>query len=246
LKEKKLHKVYIVGAGPGDPDLLTVKAANLLKNYPDVVIRDRLISDEIIALIKPDAEIIYAGKEPDFHHMNQEQINSAIVGNTLEGKKVLRLKGGDPFIFGRGGEEIEELQSNNLEYEIVPGVTACLSAASIGSVPLTYRSVSDGVYIVSGHNYQGEEPSLDYKALAEGRNTIVLYMAVKNFGIIIKRLIENGLKPETPFYAIQNASMKDEKFCKGIISEGEAILEQSKITNPAVIIIGKVAKKTQI
>ena len=238
--------MYLVGAGPGDVNLLTLKAADLLKNYADVVIRDRLISQDILDLIPQNTEVIFAGKEPDFHHMKQDEINSALVRYALDGRKVVRLKGGDPFIFGRGGEEIEELQKHQLEYEVVPGVTACLSAASVGSVPLTYRAISDGMYVVSGHNYEGQEPKLDYNALAKGNITIVLYMGTKNMKLISDRLIEHGMSPKTPVYAIQNASMVDQNICLTSLEEASKDFELSDIKNPAIIVIGEVAKKAQI
>ncbi len=240
-----MRKVYIIGAGPGDPELLTVKAKKLLTEYAEVVVHDRLISAEILNLIPKNVERIFAGKEPELHYMKQEDINIELVNHARAGKKVVRLKGGDPFIFGRGGEEAEYLKENNIDHEIVPGITAAMGGAAEYLIPLTYRGVADGAILITGHNCKDEIPALDYEYLAKTNNTIVIYMGIKNIGIITAKLIESGKNPETPACAVFNATYES----SGIIYSTLAVLAQeikaSGRANPAVIYIGDVVKISQ-
>ncbi len=245
MKNPPVHKVYIVGAGPGDPELLTIKAKRLLTEYADVVVHDRLISNDILKLIPKKVEKIFAGKEPELHHMKQEDINSVLVKKTLAGKKVVRLKGGDPFIFGRGGEEAEYLRKHKIEFEIVPGITSAIGAAAEAFIPLTYRGVSDGVIFITGHNYEDDEPKLDYKFLAKTDSTIVIYMGVKNISVIAKKLIKCGMNPKKPCLAISEATNKSSRKIFSSIGSISGEMSKKDIKNPCLIYIGDVVKISQ-
>lgn len=237
-------QVYIVGAGPGNKDLLTLKAYKIITEKAEVVIYDRLISDDIIDLINPDAEKIFAGKEPDRHHMTQDQINDVMVKKAKEGKTVLRLKGGDPFIFGRGGEETEILKEHDIEYEAIPGITAASAASAQVSLPLTYRKISDGVIFISGHAYDNNPPDLDWRFLADTKNTIVLYMGMGNIDIIAEKLMEYGKDSNTPCAVIQNAGLKNSDSITTCLSDIYDDIKVASLSNPAIIIIGEVVNKS--
>lgn len=237
-------KVYLVGAGAGGLENLTIKAYKLITKEADVVIYDRLISDDILAEINPNAEKIFAGKEPDLHHKTQDEINDLIVESANRGKIVVRLKGGDPFIFGRGGEEIEFLKQNNIESEVIPGISAAQLVASKFKIPTTFRKLADGVIYISGHNYKNEIPDLDYEYLAKTNNTIVIYMGVGNSEIISQKLIENGADENLSVAVIQEVGMKNEKVIYSNLQNLSIDIKSQNISNPAIIIIGEVVKKS--
>lgn len=238
-------KVYIVGAGAGGLDYLTVKAHRLISKEADIVIYDRLVSEEILSEINDSAERIFAGKEPKLHHMTQEQINEAIVDYSLKGKIVVRLKGGDPMLFARGGEEIEALRKNDIEYELVPGISAAFAFAAELEVPLTYRGVADGVIFISGHSYNDEAPKLDWEFLSKGDNTIVIYMGVGNIEIISKKLIEHGMAADTPVMVAQDVGSEKSKSLITELSKVAEEIRQNSITNPAIIAMGEVVNKSR-
>lgn len=240
----KQEKIYLVGAGAGGIDNLTVKAYKLIYEDADVVIYDRLISEDIISIIKPDAEKIFAGKEPDKHHKTQEEINDLIVESAKQGKIVVRLKGGDPFIFGRGGEELEFLKEHGLTAEVIPGISAAQLAATKFKIPTTFRKLADGVIYISGHNYKNEIPNLDYEYLAKTNNTIVIYMGVGNSNIIAEKLIENGANLHLPVAVIQEVGMENERVIYSNLQNLSTDIKANDIKNPAIIIIGKVVKKS--
>jgi uroporphyrin-III C-methyltransferase/precorrin-2 dehydrogenase/sirohydrochlorin ferrochelatase len=237
-------KVYLVGAGPGDPKLLTVKAVEIIKQA-DVVIYDRLgISEEVLNIAPAKTERIFVGKRTGLHEVPQDKITELIIEKAKEGDKVVRLKGGDPFIFGRGGEELDALREAGIEIEIVPGVTAGIAAAASLQIPLTHRDVSYTVTFVSGHEAGGAEPSfehLDLAALASGNNTLLVYMGVTTAGIIAKRLIEAGFRPELPVIAVENASREDERRVRATIAELAENPARLGLKSPAVLIFGEVA-----
>jgi len=238
-----MKKVYIIGAGAGGIGLLTISAKEFLEKA-DVVVHDRLISPDIIALINHDAEKIFAGKEPDLHHMKQEDINQVLVDKVKQGKLVVRLKGGDPFIFGRGGEEIKFLAQNGISTEVIPGISAAQAAATTLQIPLTFRGEADGVIYLSGHNYEDKEPELDYAHLAKTKCTIVFYMAIKNIGAIAANFIKHGADEKLECAVIQNISSKNQKHIFSNLKNIEADIISNSISNPAIIIIGSVVKKS--
>lgn len=237
-------KVFLVGAGSGGVGLLTVKAKDLLEKA-EVVVHDRLVSPDIMAVINPKAEKIFAGKEPDLHHMKQEDINQVLVDKAKAGKLVVRLKGGDPFIFGRGGEEIEFLEKNGIKAEVIPGISAAQAAAAELQIPLTFRGEADGVIYLSGHNYEDNDPELDYTHLAKTNCTIVIYMGIKNSGIIAENLIKKGADKNLPCAVIQNIGSENQRYIFSDLKNLSADIAKNSISNPAIIIIGSVVKKSR-
>jgi uroporphyrin-III C-methyltransferase/precorrin-2 dehydrogenase/sirohydrochlorin ferrochelatase len=236
-------RVLLVGAGPGDPELLTMRAVRALK-AADVIFYDRLVGDGVLDHARREAELVPVGKAKGAHSVPQEEINALLIQRALAGETVVRLKGGDPFIFGRGGEELDTLREAGIAIEIVPGVTAGIAAAASLQIPLTHRDVSHTVTFVSGHEAGGAEPSfehLDLKALASGNNTLLVYMGVTTAGTIAKRLIEAGFRPELPVIAVENASRDDERRVRATIAELAENPARLGLKSPAVLIFGEVA-----
>ncbi len=244
LEEGKiLHKtgeVYLVGAGPGDPELLSFKALRLMQKA-DVVIYDRLVSEPIMKLIRQDAEKIYAGKQRADHAMPQENINQLLSRLAIEGKKVLRLKGGDPFIFGRGGEEIESLINDDIPFQIVPGITAASGCASYAGIPLTHRDHSQACIFVTGHLKDGTV-NLNWKMLAHDKQTLIFYMGMHGSKIICEELIKNGLKKTTPAALIVKGTTINQEVLIGDLENMPEIITKNKIVPPTLLIIGDVVK----
>ena len=236
-------RVLLVGAGPGDPELLTMKAIRALK-AADVIFYDRLVGEGVLDHARREAELIEVGKAKGAHSISQNEINALIVERARAGQTVVRLKGGDPFIFGRGGEELDALRAADIPVEIVPGVTAGIAAAASVQIPLTHRDVSHTVTFLSGHEAGGEEPSfehLDLAALAGGKNTLLVYMGVSTAGAIAGKLIEAGFRSDLPVLAVENASRDDERRVLATIAELAANPERLGLRSPAVLIFGEVA-----
>ncbi len=236
-------RVLLVGAGPGDPELLTMKAVRALK-AADVIFYDRLVGEGVLDHARREAELIPVGKAKGAHSVPQEEINALLIERALAGEIVVRLKGGDPFIFGRGGEELDALREAGIEIEIVPGVTAGIAAAASLQIPLTHRDVSHTVTFVSGHEAGGAEPSfehLDLAALASGNNTLLVYMGVTTAGVIAKRLLEAGFRPGLPVIAVESASREDERRVRATIAELAEAPERLGLNSPAVLIFGEIA-----
>jgi uroporphyrin-III C-methyltransferase/precorrin-2 dehydrogenase/sirohydrochlorin ferrochelatase len=244
LKEKNIPsntgEVYLVGAGPGDPELLSFKALRLMQKA-DVVIYDRLVSEPIMNLIRQDAEKIYVGKQRADHAMPQENINQLLARLAIEGKKVLRLKGGDPFIFGRGGEEIESLINDDIPFQIVPGITAASGCASYAGIPLTHRDYSQACIFVTGHLRDGTV-NLNWKMLAHEKQTLVFYMGMHGSKVICEELIKHGLKATTPAALIVKGTTADQEVIIGDLSNMPKIILENKIIPPTLLIIGDVVK----
>ncbi len=241
MKERKIGKVYLVGAGPGDPGLITVKGQALLKRA-EVVVYDYLASKKLLMHVPAEAELIYVGKRGDgVHAQSQEAINQILVEQAQAGKTVIRLKGGDPFIFGRGGEEIEELAQHGIEFEIVPGVTAASAAATYAGIPITHRRHTATVAFVTGHEDPTKEnSSIRWDKLATGVGTIVFYMGIKNLPNITERLIRHGRAPETPVAVIRWASTPAHRTVTGTLANIVEVVRQADIRPPAVIVVGEV------
>jgi uroporphyrin-III C-methyltransferase/precorrin-2 dehydrogenase/sirohydrochlorin ferrochelatase len=237
-------RVLLVGAGPGDPELLTMKAVRALK-AADVILYDRLLVGEgVLDHARREAELIPVGKAKGAHSVPQEEINALLIARAQAGQTVVRLKGGDPFIFGRGGEELDALRAAGIAIEIVPGVTAGIAAAASLQIPLTHRDVSHTVTFLSGHEAGGEEPSfehLDLAALSSGKNTLLVYMGVTTAGLIATKLLEAGFKPDLPVLAVENASRDDERRVLATIAELAGHPERLGLKSPAVLIFGEVA-----
>jgi uroporphyrin-III C-methyltransferase len=231
-------KVFLVGAGPGDPDLLTLKAARLLAQA-DAVVFDHLVGPSVLDLVRAGAERVYVGKQPGRHELPQQQINRLLIERAQDGQNVVRLKGGDPFVFGRGGEEIIELAAAGIRFEVVPGVTAACGAAAYAGIPLTHRGIARACTLVTGHLTDGQ-CELDWAALARPEQTIVVYMGVAAMGTICSRLIQCGLPAHTPAAAIRNATMDSQSTLMGTLADMPQRLEQAGMKPPAVVIIGEV------
>ncbi len=231
-------KVYIVGAGPGDPELLTLKAVQALREC-EVVVYDRLVSSEILALAPAGAARIFAGKECRKRAMAQDDINSLLVMLASKGKRVVRLKGGDPFIFGRGGEEALYLTQHNIPFEVIPGVTSASASSAIAGIPLTYRGLSQGVSYVTGH-LQNETDEPNWRALADSKTTLVIYMGLTRLEQIARKLQKAGLPSDFPAAVIENASLPNQRVIVGTLSTLANQAQQEKIASPALIIVGKV------
>ena len=231
-------EVYLVGAGPGDPDLLTFKALRLMQKA-DVVLYDRLVATEIVDLCRRDAERIYVGKARSDHAVPQQDINQLLVDLALQGKKVLRLKGGDPFIFGRGGEEIELLAANNVPFQVVPGITAASGCASYAGIPLTHRDYAQSVRFVTGHLRDGTT-NLPWAELVHPAQTVVFYMGLVGLPAICTQLVAHGRAPETPIALIQQGTTRHQRVITGTLADMEQKLVGAGVKAPTLIIVGEV------
>lgn len=229
-------EVYLIGAGPGDPDLLTLRALQLLQQA-DVVLYDRLVPAAVLERSRRDAEQIFVGKAAR-DHKTQDRINELLVHHARQGRRVARLKGGDPFVFGRGGEEIEFLSRHGIPYISVPGITAALGAASYAGIPLTHRHLAQSVTFVAGHVLEDE--SLDWRSLAGERRTVVFYMGVAHLEQIVTRLREWGAKPDHPVAIVERATLPGQRTVRGTLATIGNIAREAVITAPALLIVGDV------
>ena len=235
-----LGKVYLVGAGPGPAELLTLKAAELLRNA-DVVVYDRLIQDGVLALASPSAERIYMGKPVGRHDSRQDEVNEILVRKACEGKVVVRLKGGDPFVLGRGGEEAEYLAQRGVPFDVIPGVSSAIAAPLHAGIPVTHRDVASCVVIATGHEAHRDEDRLDWAALSK-LDTLVFLMGVHNIGRIASRLIEHGRAPATPAALIQMAYWANERVLVATLANIAAEAERAQVQPPATLVIGEVVR----
>lgn len=242
LKTQKtcMGKVYLVGAGPGDPGLLTLKGKTLIE-AADVVIYDALVSPEILAMIGPQAEQIYAGKRRGLHSLLQKETTALMIQKAQTNAIVVRLKGGDPFIFGRGGEEMADLIQAGISVEIVPGITSGIAAPAYAGIPLTHRSYSSSVTFVTGHEQSGKyRPQVNWQAIAQGSETIVVYMGVHNLPHILQELQAGGLTTETPIALVRWGTRPEQEQLVGTLETIEAQMVAAAFTAPAIAVIGNV------
>ncbi|HET8898979.1 MAG TPA: siroheme synthase CysG [Rhodanobacteraceae bacterium] len=231
--------VVLVGAGPGDPGLLTLRGLRAL-NEADVILHDRLVSAEVLALARRDAERIEVGKEAGNHHATQDEIHRLLLVHAQAGKRVVRLKGGDPFVFGRGGEELEFLRQRGVPYEVVPGITAAVACAAYAGIPLTHRDHAASLVLTTAHRRDGGDAP-DWAMLARSRQTLALYMGVSQLSGVQSSLIAAGLDAATPFALIENGSTPNQRVVSGTLGELAVAATHHAVQSPALLIVGKVA-----
>lgn len=236
-----MGKIWLVGAGPGDPDLITVKGLRLIEQA-DVILYDRLIGEELLGYAKQGAVLIYCGKLPDNHHMTQEEINQSLVDHAKSGKQVVRLKGGDPFIFGRGGEEAQAAVASGIDFEVVPGVTAGIAAPAYAGIPVTHREFSASYAIITGHRKDDADDRDRWRALAKGIDTLTIYMGIKNIAHIKRQLIRHGKDSNTPVAVIHWGTTSKQVTTTTTLGEVDSIILERGIVNPSIIVIGEVVK----
>ena len=236
-------KVFLVGAGPGDPELLTRKGERILASA-DTVVFDHLVGEAVLDLAPAGAERVYVGKQPGHHELPQSDINRLLIERARAGRCVVRLKGGDPFVFGRGGEEIIDLAAAGVPFEVVPGVTAACAASAYSGIPLTHRGIVRACTLVSGHLIDGR-CDLDWPALARPGQTIVVYMGVAAIAIICAQLVAHGLDAGTPAAAIRNATIGSQQTIVGTLADLPDRLAAAQLAPPVIVIIGEVVKMRQ-
>lgn len=230
--------VYLVGAGPGDPELMTLRGARLL-GEAEVVVYDALVHQALLRLAHPEADMVFMGKRAGCVSPSQPEINERLIELARSGRTVVRLKGGDPFVFGRGGEEMEYLLARGIAVEVVPGITAATGCAAFAGIPLTHRDHANAVTFITGHAKDGE-PDLDWTSLANGRQTLVVYMGVSTAGTVARRLIDHGMAPSTPVAVVENGTLPTQHTVIGTLSGLDALIADNRIAGPALLIIGSV------
>lgn len=233
-------EVFLVGGGPGDPDLLTFRALRLMQQC-DVCVYDKLVSPEVMELVRRDAELIYVGKARDQHTMPQEEINALLARLALEGKRVLRLKGGDPFIFGRGGEEIETLMQHGIPFQVVPGITAANGVSSYAGIPLTHRDYAQACLFITGHLKDGTL-DLDWASMARPKQTVVIYMGLVGLAQICEQLIAHGVSPNMPVAVVQQGTTQRQRVVAATLADLAEKVAAAELKPPCLTIIGEVVQ----
>lgn len=232
-------EAWLVGAGPGDPELLTLRALQIMQKA-DVIVHDRLVSDDILALARRDADRISVGKTPGCSANSQEEINALLIDLVKSGKRVCRLKGGDPFVFGRGGEEAAALSNHGIAYQVVPGITSAAGCAAAAGIPLTHRGVSQSVALVTAHGKKSVD-QLDWPSLARDRQTLAFYMAVSRFSDLSSNLVAHGKSAATPIAIIENGTTPQQRVIRGNLGQLAMLAEANRVQAPAMLIVGDVA-----
>ncbi len=232
-------RVFLVGAGPGDPGLLTLRALDVLR-AADVVLHDRLVDSAIIDLAPTHARRIDVGKRCGRHSMSQDAINKLILSHARRGARVVRLKGGDPFVFGRGGEELDCLREAGFAVEVIPGITAACAVAARLGIPLTHRDIARSLHFVTGHGSNGEMPELDWRMLASPEGTVAIYMANRTLSLVTAKLMHSGLPGSTPAVAIENATRANERSCFATLADLPEALAAAGFTGPTLVLVGQV------
>lgn len=233
--------VYIVGAGPGDAELITVKGLKCIEKA-DVILYDRLVNIELLKYAKPDAQLISCGKLPNCHTMQQNTINLELVKYAKEGKIVTRLKGGDPLMFGRGGEEAAACQEAGVPFEFVPGITSGIATPAYAGIPVTHRDYSSSVAMITGHRKEGAEDNTNWESLAKGVDTLVIYMGIRNLKYISEQLMTEGKSKDTPVALIHYGTTINQRTVTGTLEKIHEVAEREQVKNPSIIVVGEVVR----
>ena len=240
----KTGQVILVGAGPGDPELLTLKGRRAIESA-DVVVYDRLVGPAILDLIPDHAQRINVGKEPSHHAVPQEQINQILLEKALEGNQVVRLKGGDPFLFGRGGEELELLNQHGVPFQEIPGITSAIAVPAYAGIPVTHRDCCSSLHIVTGHQRAGQPLDINFRALVEAKGTLVFLMGVKALGEICQGLLDGGMSPNMPAAVVEKGTTPSQRVTLSTLGSLPEAAKENHVTSPAIIIVGEVCEYTQ-
>ncbi|MBM7553368.1 uroporphyrinogen-III C-methyltransferase [Thalassobacillus pellis] len=235
-----MARVYLVGAGPGDPELITVKALKSIRDA-DVILYDRLVNKKLLMEAKEDAHLVFCGKHPKFHILKQETIQHLLVKYAKQGKTVVRLKGGDPFVFGRGGEEVESLAKHQISYEVIPGITSGIAAPAYADIPITHRDMGSSFAVIAGHRCEGRDKEVDWKGISASIDTIAIYMGVSNLPFICEQLLKYK-DAQTPVAIIQEGTTENQRVETGTLGTIVQIVEETGMCNPAMIIVGEVVR----
>jgi len=238
-KSKQYGKVYLIGAGPGDPELITMKGLRYLRSA-DVILYDRLISTELLAEARPGAELIFVGKEPGCHSLAQEQINALLIYHAQHNRIVARLKGGDPFVFGRGGEEAQALVAANIPFEVIPGVSSAIGVPAYAGIPVTHREHTSSVTIVTGHEGRSASPAVNWEALAALGGTLVILMGVKALPHFTQKLMSSGMDADIPAAVIQEGTTPRQRVVMGTLATIAEQALKAGLSSPALTVIGSV------
>lgn len=237
-------KVWLVGAGPGDASLITVKGLHCIRRA-DVIIHDRLVNPDLLKQAAKNCLIIDVGKMPNHHPIPQDQINALLVKYAMAGQQVVRLKGGDPYVFGRGGEEAEQLAREGLTFEVVPGISSAIGGLAYAGIPVTHRNYSSSFHVVTGHLCQGNDPQ-NWHALAQTHGTLVILMGMTRLSEICQKLIEGGMSAQTPVAVVMYASQPRQRMVKGTLATIHLEVEREKIHAPALIVVGEVVNLQEV
>ncbi|PPA70997.1 uroporphyrinogen-III C-methyltransferase [Jeotgalibacillus proteolyticus] len=234
-----MSKVHIVGAGPGDPDLITVKALKCIQQA-DVILYDRLVNRKLLEEAKSGVELVFCGKHPKLHIKTQDMINELLVEYALKGKRVTRLKGGDPFVFGRGAEEAEALASRGIPYEVVPGITSGIAAPAYADIPVTHRELGSSFAVITGHRCADNSRKINWRSVSENIDTLVIYMGISNLPYICDQLLTTTRLADTPVAIIEQGTTEHQRVVTATLTTIVKAAEQAEIKNPAMIVIGEV------
>ncbi|WP_135076829.1 uroporphyrinogen-III C-methyltransferase [Terasakiella sp. SH-1] len=237
--------VVLVGAGPGDPDLLTLRALHFIQRG-DVIVHDRLVSDEILGLVPEGVEKVFVGKAPGRHILKQEEINELLVELATKHKLVVRLKGGDPFVFGRGSEEAEHLIKHGISYDVVPGITAAAGCGAAARIPLTHRGMARSVRFITGHHKEGHGLDIDWATLADPEMTVVIYMGLKNLNNIVANMIQAGRAPDTPAAIVENGATEKQRIAYTSLQDLPQTRLEGDFKPPSLLIVGQVIEIAKI